>query len=160
MVAQVLNRDLSNLVEAAIVNTNGLATAGGAGNNVARTGLTIDRNAYGVALGAMVAIAYTAVLGATNTLTIRQCQVEHSPDGSAWSVLRTFPDPGVVATGPAGGGTVNSAVLIQLDLKSANRYVRFDYTPQLSAASVDTCNSMPIAIMHGHDRYPPPSSAV
>jgi hypothetical protein len=90
--------------------------------------MTIDRNNYGVALSAMIVVAFTAT--------------------------RKFADTGIISTGGTGGTANNRTVVLQADLKGANRYVRFDYTPQLSAASTDTLRDQAIGIMHCLGRLP------
>jgi hypothetical protein len=47
---QVTMRDLVDVTAGAIASAYTHATAGGAGNNTAVTGLTIDRDSYGVPL--------------------------------------------------------------------------------------------------------------
>jgi hypothetical protein len=106
MADMVLQKDPQNLGLAAVASAHTSATAGGSGNNVAVTGLTIDRQAYGMPLNGVFDIIWETVLGATNTLTLKGFKVEDSADGSSWATYATLSDPGVVATGPTGGGTV------------------------------------------------------
>jgi hypothetical protein len=151
---QVFFRDLADLTLPIAAGAAATATAGGAGDNTARTGLQIDRNAYGVALGAMIVVGYTATLAAAATLTVKSCRIEDSADGTNWASYLSFADPGVVSTGGTGGTTNNGAVVLQADLGAARRYVRFDYTPDLSAAGTDTLRDQAIAILHGLGRLP------
>lgn len=157
---QVTMRDLADITAGAIASAYTHATAGGTGDNTAVTGLTIDRDLYGVPLSAVFAIAYEAALGQGNTLTIKSAKVEHSPDGSTWSTYTTYTDPGVVDTGGTGGTIQRGVVRLGCDLKSAYRYVRFDWTPDLSAASTDTASAIASATLAGFDRLVPPTTAV
>ncbi len=84
-----------------------------------------------------------------NTLTIKNAKVDHSQDGSSWSTYTTFTDPGVVDTGGTGGTTQRGVVRLGCDLKSAYRYVGFDWTPDHSAASTDTACVIASATLAG-----------
>ncbi len=152
----VLQKDIADLTQSVAASAHTTATAGGAGNNVAVTGLTIDRIALNVPLSAAFGIAYEAVLGASNTLSINAVTVAHSPDGTTWTTFSTPVAPGVVATGPTGGGTVRGVVRVGADLTSAYRYVRFNWTPDLSAASTDTVAALAHATFAGTAHVPAP----
>jgi hypothetical protein len=110
-------------------------------------------------LSALVGVMFTATLGAGNTLSILPA-VQNSPDGATWTAygagLPTTPP--VVATGPTGGGTVRGQANFQVSLTSALRYVRFVYTPTLSAASVDTAGLIGAGFFGGFDRLPAPNA--
>jgi hypothetical protein len=157
---QVTMRDLVDVTAGAIASAYTHATAGGAGDNTAVVGLTIDRNSYGVPLSGVFAIAYEAALGQGNTLTIKNAKIEHSQDGATWADYHAFTDPGVVDTGGAGGTTQRGVLRLGCDLKSAYRYVRFDWTPDLSAANTDTVSAIASATLAGFDRLVPPTTAV
>ena len=156
---QVTIRDLADIVMVDAAAAAATATAGGSGDNTARTGVTLDRNNYGVPLGGLFIIGYTATLAQAATLTIKTCKIEHSPDASTWTTYQTFTDPGVVSTGGTGGTTNEGAVKLQADLKSAYRYVRLDYTPDLSASGADTLKDQAVVVFHGQDRLPPQATA-
>lgn len=130
-------------------------TAGGTGDNTAVTGITVDRVPGGVPFfSARILIAYSAVLAATKTLTLKSVKVEHSDDGSTWADYLTFTDPGVVATGQSGGSTEKGVLELAVDLTSAKKYVRVDYTPDLSASGTDTATVVTILDLAGADRLP------
>ncbi len=172
----VMAKDLANMVIAVNATAHVSATAGGAGNNVAVTGLTIDRNTlqpYGAAaavanampVGAVFLVNYEAALGAGNTLSVNAVKIEHSADGSTWStyVAQTavvaninadWPLAGVVDTGATGGSTQRGVVAFGTNLQGAMRYVRFDFTPDLSAASTDTANIAVCAVLSGYGEVP------
>ena len=162
----VLQHDIVDLTGAAPASAVATATAGGAGNNVSVVGLTIDRSQFGVAQTVAFDVLFQAVLGAGNTLSISAVKVEDSADGATWATLQpsgtpTVTPPGVVATGPAGGGTIQGVSRFGVGLRMARRYVRFDFTPVLSAANTDTATSFVHATLAGFDRLPyVPGSAV
>ena len=151
----VIQRDIQALLTAKIASVFDSATAGGTGDNTAVLGTAIDRLAMaGVALNAEIILAFSAVLAATATLTLKTVKVQDSADGSTWADFATFTDPGVVATGPTGGGTVAGVVKFGVNLGSARRFVRVDYTPDLSASGTDTCQVLAVLNFGGFDRLP------
>jgi hypothetical protein len=106
------------------------------------------------------------VLGAGNTLTIKNALVEHAPDGTTWSTLLDqtgvngpippdWPAAGVVDTGGSGGSTQRGVVAFSCDIKRGQRYVRFDFTPQLSAANTDTFSIIAAGVLSGFSELPP-----
>jgi hypothetical protein len=151
-----LQRDPTDLTLSASVSAHTSATAGGTGDNTAVTGLTIDRTAYGLAASAVFNIVWEAALAQTQTLTLKTLKVEDSADGSTWATYLTITDPGVVATGPTGGGTLRGVTRVNAYLGSARRYIRFDWTPDLSASGTDTLLAMAHATFSGFSHLPPP----
>jgi hypothetical protein len=71
----------------AFANTS--ATAAGTGDNTAITGAILDRQSYGNAQSAVVAIPYTTTLAAAETLTLKSVLLEHG-DASNLSDVATF----------------------------------------------------------------------
>jgi hypothetical protein len=130
--------------------------AGGAGDNATVTGATIDRLGFGNGSLAGVlnaGVAYDAVLASAATLSISYV-VQDSDDGVTFASYRTGA-ASVVATGPAGGGAVNGVFDIgSINLSSARRYIRLNYTPDLSAANTDTAALRAIGFAAGFDRLP------
>lgn len=146
-------RDVTSLISPKIASAFTAVTAGGGGDNTAVTGITIDRFAKGsVPLNGTLSILWQATLAASQTLTIKAVEVEHSDNGSSWGSYKTFADPGVVATGV--GTAVKGAVEIGVDLGSAKRFVRAKFTPDLSAANTDTANLVAAFVLAGFDRLP------
>lgn len=149
--------DVASLVTARLASAFASATAGGAGNNTSVVGLTIDRQAFvSLPLCGEIEIAFETVLGQGNTLSITALQVEDSADGVSWATYQTLTAPGVVATGPTGGGTVRGQVSAGINLSSARRYVRVDHTPVLSAANTDTAKTVAVLVLGGFDELPAP----
>lgn len=152
----VLQKDVKSLVLPKLATAFTAATAGGSGDDTAITGVTIDRFATsGIPLNAQVVILWTATLAATKTLTLKTVKVQDSADNSNWTDFATFANPGVVATGPGGGGTVSGVTEIPgVDLSSARRYVRLVFTPDLNAANTDTATVVGMFNLAGFDRLP------
>lgn len=152
----VQQRDLVDITKGALASAFTALTAGGTGDNTAVTGLTIDRQACGMPQNAVFSLAYQATLAAGQTLSIKSVGLEHSADGSTW-VAYTPPggvpaSPGAVATGQTGGSTERGVARVAAILSGANRYVRLNWTPDLSAAGTDTATVAAIATMAGFDR--------
>lgn len=151
----VTQRDIASLETAKAGTAITALTAAGSGDNTAITGITIDRLAgSSVPLNAEIILSYTATLAATKTLTLKTVKVEDSADGTNWADFATFTDPGVVATGPTGGATLSGAVKLGVNLGAAKRYVRVDFTPDLSASGTDTAYVGAVVNLAGFDRVP------
>lgn len=156
----VLLKDVASLLEPALASAFTSVTAGGTGDNTAVTGTTLDRFALGggsLPLTVEFVLAWTATLAANKSLTFKNLKVEQSSDGSNWdsTAYATFTDPGAVATS-AGGGTVTGVTKVGLDIKGAKRYIRFDWTPDLTASGTDTATVVAMAVLAGFDRLPAP----
>jgi hypothetical protein len=152
-------KDIGSIVRGPLaVSIFDSTTAGGAGDNTAVVGSTIDRmdpNTGGIARSAAYAIAWKTVLGANNTLTLKTISVQTSADGTNWVASdQVFADPGVVATGPGGGGTVEGQTTFNIHLGSMMRFFRLTYTPDLSAANTDTSILVDVVVLAGYDRLP------
>ena len=114
MADMVTQKDPGNQRKSVIASAFVTATAGGSGDNTAVTGLTLDRVSLGVGNTALFRINWEAVLAQAATLTLGSVGVQHSDDGSTWATYTpptgALTDPGVVGTGPTGGGTVRGAL--------------------------------------------------
>ena len=152
MTTQIRNIGAMIAVLRAAANT--AATAGGSGDNTAVTGVILDRAAYGFPQSGVVAIPFTATLAAGETLSIG-CTVQEG-DASNLSDAATLVTAAsaVVATGPGGGGTVTGTFELDLSLAGAGRYVRANFTPDLSAANTDTAALSAVFVFGGSDRLP------
>jgi len=147
-------RDIGSLVSVRRAAANTAVTAGGAGDNALVTGVIIDRAALGWPESAVLAIPFTATLGASETLTIGYIVQEGNNSGlSDQQTLRTA-SPAVVTSGPGGGGTVTGTFEIDLNLRSAGRYVRANWTPDLSRANTDTAALAAVMVFGGANRLP------
>jgi hypothetical protein len=134
---------------------NTAVTAGGGGDNTAVTGVIIDRAAFGWPQSAVFAIPFTTTLAATQSLAINSCVVQSGENSglSDATTLATRPN-GNVATS-SGGGTVTGVVEFDVNLSGAGRYVRFNYTPDLSASGTDTAAlGSAVAVFGGAIRLP------
>lgn len=133
---------------------NTAVTAGGGGDNSPVTGVIIDRAALGWPQSGVVAIPFTATLAATQTLSV--AITVQDGDNSGLSDAGTFATRanGVVAIGPAGGGTVTGVVELDVNFSGAKRYVRANFTPDLSAANTDTAALSGVVAFGGAIRLP------
>lgn len=152
-------RNIGALLRTVIASAPAAITAGGAGDNVAVTGLKIDRldpNNGALAHSAQLSILFAATLAQAATLSLGTLKVEDSADGVNWNAtaFATFTDPGVVATGPNGGGAVDGQASVNVELSGAQRFVRFDWTPNLSAANTDVATLLGAAVLGGFDKLP------
>jgi hypothetical protein len=151
---RVIMTDIASVVSERIGSAFTSLTAGGGGDATSVVGLTIDRAAFGMPQSAEAVILSEAVLGAANTLSITALKFEHSADGATWSDYSVATAPGVVATGPAGGGTVRAQTAFGVNLSSAYRYIRVTHTPDLSAANTDTAKTVAMAVFGGFPTIP------
>lgn len=157
---RVIQTDIHSVISARIASAFTAVTAGGAGDDTAVTGSTIDRASFASGqppLCADLQLAFSAVLAAAATLTLKTVKIQDSADGTNWADYFTFTDPGVVATGPGGGGTVPGVTRLGVNLSSARRYVRAVFTPDLSAAATDTANVVALMEFAGFDSIPSPA---
>jgi hypothetical protein len=170
-------KDLGNITVPVPASAYVTATAGGAGDNTAVVGLTIDRatlTPFGagntltnvIPTGAVFEVFYECVLAAAATVSIKNVKVEDSADGTTWATVLdqtgvagpippSWPVAGVIDTGGTGGSTQRGVVAFGTDIKRCRRYVRFDWTPDLSATSVDTGKFTVTAVLSGIDEVPP-----
>ena len=173
----VIGKDLGDITLPVPASAYVAATAGGSGDNTAVTGLTIDRFTL-QPTGASTAVSnepptsalfelyYECALGAANTITIKSAKLEDSADGTNWATVfdstaspstapSTWPASGVVDTGGTGGTTQRGVVAFNTNIKQCRRYVRFDWTPDLSAANTDTGKFTVTAVLSGFAEVPP-----
>lgn len=144
-------RDLHSEITVRRAAANTAATAGGAGDNTAVTGVIIDRAALGWAESVVVAIPFTTTLASAQTLSV-SWTLQHGED-SGLSDAATLATSGaaVVATG---AGTVAGVVEAGVSLRGARRYVRLNFTPDLSAANTDTAALSAVLVFAGANRLP------
>ena len=143
--------DLVNLAD------QSTATAGGAGNGVAVTGLTIDRMGFSTGSmprSALFGVAWKAAVTNAKTLAIAYV-VQHSPDGSTWTTL-TSGSATVLTAGST--TTFRGCYNVQVDLNSAQRYVRYNYTPTLNNTATDTFAGAAVGFVAGFDRLAAPNT--
>jgi hypothetical protein len=149
----VQQKNIEALLTPRVASAYTSIVAAGSGDNTAVVGVAIQRSLIGLPLTAMCNILWSAVLGATKSLSLKTLLIEHSVDGSTWTTYKTFTDPGIVATS-VGGGTVEGQTHVSVDLMGANDYVRFDWTPDLSNTATDTASLIAEFVFAGADRLP------
>lgn len=147
-------RDIGALIKVDRAAANTAVTAGGAGDNTAVTGVIIDRAAIGWPESAVVAIPFTATLAAAATLSIGYTVQEGNASNLSDAATLQTASPAVVATGPSGGGTVNGTFEASVSLRGAGRYVRVNFTPDMSAANTDTAALSAVLVTGGANRVP------
>lgn len=142
--------------KAGVTNNSGAPiaiTAGGTGDNTAVTGFTIDRQDYD---SLSFLIVWLAALGATETLDLNDVEYQESDDGSNWDTAVALQADSEIGVGAAGGSNESGVVKIDLALRGKKRYIRLNFTPDLSASSTDTAVLAAVAVLGG-DRVLPPS---
>jgi hypothetical protein len=147
---------LGNLVRLA---DHGTSTAAGSGDATSITGLTIDRFGFGNGSppdSALFGVLFESTIGSGKTLSIGYA-VQDSADGTNWSDYQTA-TYAVASTGGSGGTTNKGEFNVQVNLRSARRYVRFNYNPDLSATGTDTSYSDAAGFFGGFDRLAAPNN--
>lgn len=147
-------RSIGDLIAVRRAAANTAVTAGGAGDNTEVVGVTIDRAQLGFPLSCVVAISFTATLAAAATLTIAWDIDEGNAANLSDAEVLTAQTATVVATGPVGGGTVTGTFEVSVPLMGAGRYLRLNFTPNLSAANTDTAALAAVLVFGGADRLP------
>ena len=133
---------------------NTAVTAGGGGDNTAVTGVIIDRADLGWPQSAVLAIPFTTTLAAAATLSLAYTVQEGNAANLSDAATLATATAAVVATGPVGGGTVTGTFEVNLSLAGAGRYVRANFTPDLSAAGTDTAALSAVMVFGGANRLP------
>lgn len=147
-------RSIGDLIAVRRAAANTAATAGGSGDNTEVVGVTLDRAVLGFPQSAVVAIPFTATLAAGATLSIAWDIDEGNASNLSDAAVLASAASAVVATGPAGGGTVTGTFEANVALSGAGRYVRLNFTPNLSAANTDTAALSAVMVFGGADRLP------
>lgn len=147
-------RNVGDTISVRRAADNTAATAGGSGDATAVTGVIIDRAALGWPQSAVIAIPFTATLAATATLTITDTLQHGDNSGLSDAATLSTQTAQTVATGPAGGGTVTGVYERNVSLRGAKRYVRVNFTPDLSAANTDTAALSAVLVTGGAERLP------
>jgi hypothetical protein len=147
-------RDLHAVASVRRAAANTAVTAGGAGDATAVTGVIIDRAALGWPKSIVAAIPYTATLAQAATLSLAYT-FQHG-DASNLSDAATYASAttAVVATGGTGGSTETGTFEVGINIEGAKRYVRLNFTPDLSASGTDTAALSAVIAFAGADRLP------
>lgn len=128
------------------------ATAGGSGDATEVDGQWIDRMGF---KSAKLVVTFDATLGDGDTLSIA-ANLQDATDASGTGAA-DFGDAladAVVATGGTGGSTEVGAVELDVNLTEANRFVRAQFTPDLSASTTDTAIVAATLVLGGPNRKP------
>lgn len=147
-------RSIGALVAAMNAAGPAALTAGGTGDNSAVTGVIIDRAALGWPMSGVVVLPYVATLAAAATLSVA-ATLQHGDEddlGDAETYLAI--STGVQATGGAGGSTEQGEIEVDVSLAAAKRYIRLNFTPDLSAANTDTARVGAVIVVAGSNRLP------
>lgn len=147
-------RDIDSKITVRRAAANTAVTAGGAGDATQVTGVIIDRYALGLPSNGVVAIPFTATLAAAETLSLTWTLQHGDDSGLSDAATHATGANAVVATGPGGGGTVTGTVEARISLRGAKRYVRLQFTPDLSRANTDTAALSAVLVFAGADRLP------
>ncbi len=121
------------------------------GNFVSRKGA----NSSEVPLSGKLIISFTAVLDATETLTIA-ANLQDAVD-AAGLLVADYGDAfasAIVATGGGGGTTERGVVEIDVDLSAARGFIRDQITADLSRGATDTVAISSIFVLSGENRAP------
>lgn len=138
------------------------AVAAGTGDNTEASGPYADRvvAGKGYAKSAKLVISYSATLAAAATLSITANIQDHSANTGAGEDFGAVLAKTVVATGGSGGTTETGTIELDFDISSAERYVRAQITPDLSAASTDTATVSAAWVFFGAENGPISKSLV
>ncbi len=111
-----------------------------------------NRTSFGgsMPLSGELAALFSATLASGKTLSV-SFDLQDSPDGVNFSDYATQAAT-VVATGPAGGGTVSGQSAFNVNLSGARRYLRALMVPTLSATGTDTAVFVTSGVFAGFDR--------
>lgn len=150
----MMTKDIGAVLSTARGGNNAALTAGGAGDNTAVTGHIVDRFDHNTPQSAVLAIAYSATLGAGETLTVDYTVQHDSADDLGGATTFATATDAVIATGPTGGGTVTGVFEVNLNLQGAQRYIRVNVTPDLSRANTDTAQVSTLWVFGGAERLP------
>lgn len=140
-----------------VYSGNVFATAAGTGDATAVTGATIDtqftvtgkggnaKDILAKASSVKFSLTGKTTLTAAKTLSIA-CEYQESSDGSTWDTAVALLASTVVKTGAVTDSAI-TPLEYNLSLESKKRYIRFNFTPDLSHTSSDTAVLSAIAIL-------------
>lgn len=149
-----LLRNIGALITVMRASANVAATAGGAGDNTEVIGAILDRAEIGMPQSCVFAVPFSATLGDGETLSIA-CTLESGNESDLSDAVDLHVvASAVVATGPAGGGTVTGTYEVMAPIMGAGRYLRAKFTPDLSAGATDTAALSSVVVFGGADRLP------
>lgn len=147
-----LTRNVAGLVTVKAGSTSNSLTAAGSGDNTAKTGISIDREAIGMPLSAVCTVLADATLASGANLKVT-FTIRSSSDNSTFTDYQTTAAQ-TTLTAVGGATTKTGQISLAVNLSSAYRYVRFDHVPDLSAAGTDTALTRAVWVFGGEDRLP------
>jgi hypothetical protein len=124
------------------------ATAAGTGDNTAVTGSTIDRQGFG---SGKAIVSWKTTLTADKTLSIA-AEYQDSADGTTWATAVALQASTVVKTGAATNAVGEEEW--NIDFSGLGRYIRINFTPDLSHTSTDTAVAACTLVLGGADKLP------
>jgi hypothetical protein len=129
-------------------------TAESGGDGVAINGVEIDTDAFPTRFNNVTALVpIEAVLGDAETATVvAKIQTREESDGD-WTDIAGA-EAQVVLTGGDGGTTERSVLKVGADMAFAERRLRIEVTPTLSASATDTTAVSAIAVFAGAEALP------
>jgi hypothetical protein len=148
------NRSIGDKITVRRAAANTAVTAGGGGDNTAVTGVIIDRYAIGNPQSCVVAIPFTTTLAAAATLSLAYTVQSGEAANLSDAATLVSATSAVISTGGSGGTTNTGTFEVNVSLRGAGRYVRVNFTPDLSAGSTDTAALSAVIAFGGADRLP------
>lgn len=124
--------------------------AGTTGDNTKVTGEIVDRLGY---QSCSVNIAYIADLASSETLKC-SLEVQESATGTQFGTATPLFTAVTIATGDAGGSEESGVYSYDIDLSGYQRYLKFNFTPNLSEADTATATVSTTAVLGGCDSLP------
>ena len=129
-------------------------TAAGTGDATEVDGETVDRFALGGRnQSAKMIVAVQATLTSDKTITI-EGNFQDSTNDSDWVDHGAALAAATVCTGQTGGTEEEGVIELDVDLSSANRYVRIQVTPDMSHTGTDTALVAGVIVFGGADALP------
>lgn len=157
---QYTSQNIGAVLAARYANAGTDVTAAGTGDATEVDCAYVDRQGY---MSLKVVIVYRAVLASNNTLSIA-ANLQDDADGSgAGTDFGTAYASTVVATGDSGSGSTETGVVeMDFDISGAKRYVRLQFTPDLSdtTSPADTAELSAVYILGGSDTNPVTATVV
>lgn len=136
-----------------LIACGGRLVAAGTGDNTKVTGTTIDRRqTQGIASSLVLAVGYSGTIANTKTLSFA-VERQQSSDGTTWDTAEVIQAETVAVTSTA-DGAYSGVVEFDQDLAGCKQFVRYNVTPNLSAAGTDTAEWHAVAVLGGTPQIP------
>lgn len=145
-----LTRNVASVVTVRAGSTSNALTAAGTGDNTAKNGISMDRQALNLPLSAVAVVCADATLASGANLKVT-FTISHSDDNSSFTDYQTT-GAQTTLTAVGGASTKTGQIRLAVNLSGAKRYVRFDHVPDLSAAGTDTALTRAVWVFCGEDR--------